>query len=85
MIFISCFFRVLQDFFFSKSSNFTSIYLQSQLQKTVANLLVLCTIQIKDMVADKQEEVATLESRLSVLDKEYEWKKEVNTPGRGGW
>ena len=37
------------------------------------------------MVADKQEEVAALESRLSVLDKEYEWKKEVNTPGRGGW
>ena len=29
------------------------------------------------MVADKQEEVTALESKLQVMDKELDWKKEV--------
>lgn len=33
--------------------------------------------QISEMVADKQEEVTALESKLQVLDKELDWKKEI--------
>ena len=34
-------------------------------------------LKISEMVADKQEEVTALESKLQVLDKELDWKKEV--------